>query len=74
MDMRYFDDAGGKLFASFQDCVCSRGTIGAGRLKGARVEKESVAMTMADRPVGVAINDAVCFRKNVPQRVFDIRT
>lgn len=72
--MRHFEDAGGKLFARFQDGVCSRGSIRAGRLEGARVEKEGVAMKMADRSVGVAIDDAVCFREEVPQRLFDVRT
>ncbi len=31
-------------------------------------------MTMTDRSVGVAIDDAVRFRKNIPQRLFDVRT
>lgn len=72
--MWHFEDAGGKLFTSFQDGVCSRGAIRAGRLEGARVDKEGVAMTMTDRPVGVAIDDAVRFRKDIPQRLFDVRT
>ena len=70
----HFEDAGRKLFSSFQDGVCSRGAIRAGRLEGAGVEKEGVAMTMADRSVGVAIDDAVRFRKDIPQRLFDVRT
>jgi hypothetical protein len=70
----HFEDAGRKLLASFQDGVCSRGAIRAGRLEGAWVEKEGVAMTLADRPMGVAINDAVGFREDVPQRLFDVRT
>lgn len=29
-------------------------------------------MTMADRPMGVPIDDAVCFREDIPQRLFDV--
>jgi hypothetical protein len=70
----HFEDAGRKLLASFQYSVCSRGAIRAGRLEGAWVEKEGMTMTMADRPMGVAINDAIGFRENVPQRLFNVRT
>lgn len=68
----YFENAGRELLAGFQDGVCSRGAIRAGRLESTRVEKEGMTITMTGRPMGVAINDAVGFRENVPQRLFNV--
>jgi hypothetical protein len=67
-------ETGAEDIANLQDGVRPRSTVGPGSLEASGVEEENLAKSLTAWPVGVAGNDAVCFRKKFQERVFDIES
>jgi len=61
------------LVAGFEDGVGARGSMPASGLKTSGVEHQYLAVILANRSMGMAVDQAVGFWEKVPCSVFDIR-
>lgn len=70
----YFKKTGAEFITGFEERKGAGSAIAAGRLETAWIEEENLPLIMTDRSVGMAVDHTVGLGKEVPDRIFNIRS